>query len=141
MSFEMYQENILDHYNNPRNYGTIENPDIKFHDVNPLCGDEYEFQFKIDKNGKIVDVKFHGNGCAISKASASILTETVKGKNIREIKNLGRKNVLKNLGITISPPRLKCAMLPLKVVKVAVYSYLGNQKEIKEFEKEWDKME
>ena len=141
MSFEMYQENILDHYNNPRNYGNIDNPDIKFHDVNPLCGDGYEFQFKIDSNGKIVDVKFHGNGCAISKASASMLTETVKGKNIREIKNLGRKNVLKNLGINISAPRLKCAMLPLKVLKVAIYSYLGNQKGIKDFEKEWDTME
>ena len=141
MSFDMYQENILDHYKNPRNYGSIEEPNIKFHDVNPLCGDEYEFQFKIDSGGKIVDVKFHGNGCAISKASASMLTEIVKGKNIRDVRNIGRQKVLKNLGIKISPARMKCVMLPLKVVKIAIYRYLGNLKEVKEFEAEWDGME
>jgi len=141
MSFDMYQENVLDHYKNPRNYGSIKNPDIKFHDVNPLCGDEYEFQFKIDSKGKIVDVKFHGNGCAISKASASMLSETLMGKNVRDIRNIGRQKVLKNLGINISPARLKCAMLPLKVVKMAVYTYLGNQSDIKEFDEEWNKME
>ena len=141
MTFDMYQENILDHYKNPRNYGELDNPDIKFHDVNPLCGDEYEFQIKIDSKEKIIDVKFSGHGCAISKASASMLTETIKGKNIGDIRNVGREKILKNLGITISPTRLKCAMLPLKVVKFAVYGYLGKQKEIKEFESEWEQME
>lgn len=141
MSFDMYQENILDHYKNPRNYGTIDKPDIKFRDVNPLCGDEYEFQFSIDSKGKIAEVKFHGNGCAISKASASMLTETLKGKNIKDVRNIGRERILKNLGISISAPRLKCAMLPLKVVKVAIYAYLGNQKDAKKFENEWNKLE
>jgi nitrogen fixation NifU-like protein len=116
MSLNMYAEEILDHYRNPKNFGKMEKPDVKIGDVNPLCGDRYEFQAKL-KGGKIEDVKFRGDGCAISTASASILSEHIKGKKISEIKNMSEADLLKLLGIEVSPVRMKCAMLPFNIVK------------------------
>ena len=117
---QMYQEQILDHYKNPRNFGKIMNASIHHHERNPLCGDELEVYLVIDKNKIIVDVKIYGKGCAISQASASMLTEKIKGKNIEEIKKLAKEDILEMLGISISAVRLKCALLSLDTFKNAI---------------------
>lgn len=116
MSLDMYAENILDHYRNPRNFGKLENPDAKFKEHNPLCGDQYEFQMKIS-DGTVKEIKFNGDGCAISMASASLLSDFVKGKKLSEIDALTEEDVFRILGITISPARMKCALLPLSAIK------------------------
>lgn len=116
---ELYRDFILDHYRNPRNAGTLENPDATFEDLNPLCGDKIRMDFRI-RDGKVEDVKFLGRGCAISQASASLLTEEIKGKTLAEIEKVGKDEVLANLGITISAVRLKCALLGLKVLREAL---------------------
>jgi len=120
MSLDMYQENILDHYENPRNYGSLGKHDIKVHDSNPLCGDSFDMELII-KNNKVTDVKFLGHGCAISTAAASMLTEKIKGMSLDKIKKLDKDDVLELLGIKLSHVRIKCAMLPLKIIKLAVY--------------------
>ena len=120
---EMYSEIILDYYRNPKNFGTIEKPDSVAYDTNTLCGDEIQIQLKIT-DLFIEDIKFKGSGCAISQASISMLTEIVKGKSIDKVKKLNRQDILKILGVPISPVRLKCAMLGLKVFKLALYKYL-----------------
>ncbi|MEM2041005.1 MAG: iron-sulfur cluster assembly scaffold protein [Nitrososphaerota archaeon] len=127
-------DEILDHYRNPRNYGEIENPDIHAKDSNPLCGDVVELFIRV-KDGVISDVKFKGKGCAISQASASKLTEKLIGMRIEDVKDLSRQDILDMLGIELSPVRLKCALLSLKVLKVGVYSYLGQRLEQEEAEK------
>jgi nitrogen fixation NifU-like protein len=124
MSSDIYKDIILDYYRNPRNSGDLENPDVRAKDSNPLCGDIIEMQLKI-KDGMIEDLRFKGKGCAISQASASMLTEVVKGKTLDEVKALGKSDVLEMLGIDPGPTRIKCALLGLKVLKVAVYGYLG----------------
>jgi len=116
---ELYRDFILDHYRNPRNAGTIENADASFEDINPLCGDKIRMDLKIS-DGTVTDVKFKGRGCAISQASASLLTEQIKGKTLAEISKLGKEDVLENVGINISAARLKCALLGLKVLKLAL---------------------
>ncbi|HLA48514.1 MAG: SUF system NifU family Fe-S cluster assembly protein [Nitrospinae bacterium RIFCSPLOWO2_02_39_17] len=120
MDEELYKENILDHYKNPRNYGEIENPDISYFDTNPLCGDELQMQIKI-KDGKAEDVKFKGKGCSISQASASMLTEMIKGQDMEEIKKIGKKDILDAVGLQLGPSRIKCALLSLKVLKAGAY--------------------
>ncbi len=126
-------DEILDHYRNPRNYGEIENPDIHMRDSNPLCGDIIEIFIKV-KDGVISDVKFKGRGCAISQASASKLTEKLIGMKIEDAKNLSRQDILDMLGIELSPVRLKCALLSLKVLKTGLYTYLGQKLERDEAE-------
>jgi len=116
----MYQENILDHYKNPRNFGKIENASVHHHEYNPLCGDEIDMFLLIDENKKIVDVKVYPRGCAISVASASMLSEEVKGKNIEELKIITKEDILEMLGIPISPVRLKCALLSLDTLKNSI---------------------
>lgn len=120
----LYRDYILDHYRNPRNYGTLEDPDLSYEDDNPLCGDRVRMDFKI-RDGRIAQVRFSGKGCAISQASASMLTEMVEGKTLDEVKQIGKEDVLENLGIPISPARLKCALLALKVLKAGVYGIKG----------------
>ena len=115
----LYRDFILDHYRNPRNAGTLERPDASFEDLNPLCGDKIRMDLRI-RDGVVEDVKFKGRGCAISQASASLLTESIKGKKIDEIDTIGKEDVLENLGISISAARLKCALLGLKVLKQAL---------------------
>ncbi len=117
---QFYREYILDHYKNPRNYGRIEDADISHEENNPLCGDVVGMDFHL-RDGLIEDVKFHGRGCAISQASASLLTERLKGISLEEARQIGKEDVLDELGIEISPARLKCALLPLKVLKVGAY--------------------
>lgn len=124
MSSEIYKDIILDYYRNPRNFGDLPEPDVRAKDSNPLCGDVIEMQLKI-KGGKVDDIRFKGKGCAISQASASMLTEAVKGKTLDEIKAMGKPNVLELLGIDPGPTRIKCALLGLKVLKLSVYGYLG----------------
>ena len=115
----LYRDFILDHYRNPRNAGTLEQADASFEDLNPLCGDKIRMDLRI-RDGVVDDVKFKGRGCAISQASASLLTESIKGKRIDEIDAIGKEDVLENLGISISAARLKCALLGLKVLKQAL---------------------
>jgi len=117
---ELQLEILLDHYNNPRNFGHLENPDIVYEDGNPSCGDQIRIEIKLE-NDRISDIKFTGKGCTISQASASILTEVVKGKTLEEVKNFGKEDMLNALGIPISPIRLKCALLALKVLKAGIY--------------------
>lgn len=112
---DIYREIILDHFKNPRNYGKIEKPSASFSLYNSACGDKIEIGIKLGENN-IDDIKFRGEGCAISIASASMLTERVMGKNIDEIKKLNTDDILKMLGITLTPTRLKCALLPLEVL-------------------------
>ncbi len=112
MSLDMYAEQILDYYKNPRNFGEIKNAQIHARDLNPLCGDEIEIFAKA--NGQMIsEIKFKGVGCAISMASASMLTEKAKGKNISEVMKFGEKEILEMLGIEVSPARKKCEMLGL----------------------------
>ena len=124
MSSDIYKDIILDYYRHPRNFGDLPDPDVRAKDSNPLCGDVIEMQLKI-KDGRIDDLRFKGRGCAISQASASMLTELVKGKTLEEVKLLVKDDVLDMLGIDPGPTRIKCALLGLKVVKLAAYGYLG----------------
>ena len=124
MSSDIYKDIILDYYRHPRNFGDLPDPDVRAKDSNPLCGDLIEMQLRI-RNGKIDDLRFKGRGCAISQASASMLTELAKGKTLDEIKALGKEDVLNMLGIDPGPTRIKCALLSLKVIKLGVYGYLG----------------
>ena len=128
---QMYREHILDHYKNPRNHGTLATKNtLHMHDVNPLCGDEIDMYVEI-KNNKISEIKFSGKGCAISQSSASILTEEIKKskKDINDIAKLSREDLQDLLGIDITAMRVKCMMLPLKVVKMIIYKHLGKKME------------
>lgn len=124
MSSDIYKDIILDYYRHPRNFGDLLNADVRAKDSNPLCGDIIEMQLKI-QDAKIDDIRFKGKGCAISQASASMLTEAVKGKSLDEVKAMSKSDVLDLLGIDPGPTRIKCALLGLKVMKLAVYGYLG----------------
>lgn len=126
-SADIYREIILDYYRNPRNYGKIENPDIAQRDSNPLCGDELEMHLNIRDN-KVAEVKFTGKGCAISQASASMLTELILGKDFDFVKKLSKEDIFDNLGLhELGPARIKCALLSLKVLKSGLYSYLSEK--------------
>lgn len=114
----IYQEIILDHYRNPRNFGTLKDA-VSLELSNPLCGDVISMSIKYRDN-KIEEINFMGKGCAISIASASLLTEYVKGKSIDELRNLTKSSILEMLGIELSPNRLKCALLPLEILKKVI---------------------
>ena len=113
---DLYREEILEHWRNPQNFGEINKPDVVVEQVNPLCGDKVTFFFTI-KKGYIEDVKFTGSGCAISVASASILSEAIKGKSIKVIKGITGQDVLGFMGGSVAPARLKCAFLPLEALR------------------------
>jgi len=117
---DFYRQTILDHYQNPRNWGTLEDPDITAQDANPLCGDELRVDLKLNGD-RVESVRFSGRGCSISRAAASMLSEAVEGKTLDEVKQLNRDDVLDMLGIELGPVRLKCALLALKTLKVGVY--------------------
>jgi nitrogen fixation NifU-like protein len=120
---DLYRENILDHYKHPHNFSppaaALERVDFEAHDLNPLCGDELTVQLMIDDEGRVEDVRFSGNGCAISQASASMASDEIKGMNVEDVLRLDRSFVLELLGIDISATRMKCALLCLKVLKSA----------------------
>lgn len=111
----IYQDIILDHYRNPRNIGTIKNPTNHIKVSNPLCGDMIEMDIE-EKEGTIHEIKFSGQGCAISQAAASMITEYAKGKSKEEIQKLDKDFVQDMLGIQLSPNRLKCALLSLEAL-------------------------
>jgi nitrogen fixation NifU-like protein len=112
----IYQELILDHYHNPKNFGRLKNPSQTISVHNPLCGDTIEMQIK-EKSGVVEEIAYSGEGCAISQASASMLTEYAKGKDIYELKKLTPEFIISMLGIELSPNRLKCALLSLEALK------------------------
>ena len=116
---------IIDYSRNPLNYGEMENPDVTYHDSNPLCGDSIDIDMNIS-DSKISDIKFHGRGCAICMACSSVLTEITKGKDIEEVKKITKNDILSELGLeNLQAVRIKCALLSLKVLKFALYSYLA----------------
>ncbi len=147
----MYRDNILDHYKHPHNKGAMEGADVRHKENNPLCGDEIEVFLKVSENeekagekdgerhekenraegkaGKavITDVRFEGQGCAISTAAASMLTGFVKGKKLEDVAKMDKADVFKLLGVPVSPARVKCALLALKAVKMAALEYFGEK--------------
>jgi nitrogen fixation NifU-like protein len=123
---ELYREVILDHYKNPRGHGVIEGADASAEGNNPLCGDEVSIFVQFAEDGETVDdVKFSGRGCAISQASTSMLMEMVKGRKAQEIAALPKEELLEEIGIPLTPIRLKCALLGLGVLKVALHRAKG----------------
>ena len=115
----IYKEHILDLYKNPHNKGNLKNPTYEFSKNNPVCGDEIKIQIITEKD-KIRDIRFSGEGCAISQASASMLTDKIKNMPLKKIKNLNKDDILEMLKIPISYTRIKCALLPLDAVKGAL---------------------
>lgn len=135
---DFYREEILEHYTHPHHYGTLEHADISHEENNPLCGDRIRFDIKLDEDGQTVkDVRFSAVGCAISKASASMLSDLLIGQTLDEIKALTNEDVIEELGIDLGPVRLKCALLPLKVVKVGAYGLAGWQESTEQDEDGW----
>jgi len=123
---QMYREVILDHYKNPRGHGLLEEPDAHAEGQNPLCGDEVSIYVAFDEDGDTIDeVKFSGRGCAISQAATSMLMELVKGRSATEVAALPRDELLDEIGIPLTPVRLKCALLGLSTLKLALHKAKG----------------
>ena len=128
----LFRDHILDHYRHPRCHGTLERPDARVEDANPLCGDRLRMDFRF-KDDRVAQVRFTGSGCSISQASASLLCEAIEGKPLADVKALTRQDVLDLLGLDeLGPVRSKCAMLALKTVKAAAYgvaTWTGDEEE------------
>ena len=123
---QLYREVILDHYKNPRGHGLIEGADAQAEGQNPLCGDEVAIYVAFDEDGDTIDeVKFSGRGCAISQAATSMLMEMVKGRSATEVATLPRDELLEEIGIPLTPVRLKCALLGLSTLKLALHKAKG----------------
>jgi nitrogen fixation protein NifU and related proteins len=123
---QMYREVILDHYRNPRGHGIIEDADAQAEGVNPLCGDEVTISVAFEEDGETIkDVMFEGRGCAISQASTSMLMDMAKGRTASEIAEMPKDELLDEVGIPLTPIRLKCALLGLGVLKVALHRSKG----------------
>ena len=121
MEDSIYREQIIDLYENPLNFGRVDPADFVYEEDNPLCGDVIEISVRLDEDGRVVDVNWQGHGCAISLASASLLTEEVKGKSLEVVKAFSKEQLLELLGIQLSMTRVKCALLSLKVLKAGAY--------------------
>ena len=123
---QLYREVILDHYKNPRGHGIIDDADAEAEGQNPLCGDEVSIYVAFGEDGETIDeVKFSGRGCAISQAATSMLTELVSGRSATEIATLPRDELLEEIGIPLTPVRLKCALLGLSTLKLALHKAKG----------------
>lgn len=116
----LFREAIIDHYKHPRRKGHLDAPDVQYHDHNPFCGDEITIELKIEDD-KVVDAAFDGHGCSISQATASMMMEEIVGVSTDELKTWDKEYILEMLGIEIGPVRMKCALLPLKVLKASVW--------------------
>jgi nitrogen fixation protein NifU and related proteins len=116
----LYRDFILEHYRQPHNRGVLDPHDLHFADSNPTCGDEMSMTLRLDAEGRVDDVAFDGRGCAISQASASIMTDELRGLTLDELRAIDPKEVVANLGVPIGPARLKCALLGYKVLQGAV---------------------
>jgi nitrogen fixation protein NifU and related proteins len=118
---DFYRENILDHYKNPHNYGALDPNHAHAEGQNPLCGDEVSVSIRFAADGETIEsIGFEGRGCAISQAATSMLTDLVKGKTASEAAALPKEEILEEIGIPLTPVRMKCAILGLGVVKVAL---------------------
>jgi nitrogen fixation protein NifU and related proteins len=117
---DLYRDEILEHYRRPHNFGTLPEPDAVYEGANPLCGDRITLMLGISDDGVVREVAFTGRGCAISQASASMLTDEIKGKRVDEVARFGKDELLDELGIEISPARLKCALLSLDTLRRAL---------------------
>jgi nitrogen fixation protein NifU and related proteins len=123
---QLYREVILDHYKNPRGHGILEHADAQAEGANPLCGDEVTISVRFAGDGETIDeIGFEGRGCAISQAATSMLTEMVKGRKATEVAELPKEELLDEIGIPLTPIRLKCAILGLGVLKVALHRAKG----------------
>jgi len=117
---DLYRDEILEHYREPHNFGTLDAPDASYEGHNPLCGDRITMMLMVDGEGAVSDIAFSGRGCAISQASASMLTDEIKGRPVSEVEAMTNQDILDLLGIEISPARLKCALLSLSTVQSAL---------------------
>jgi nitrogen fixation NifU-like protein len=122
---QLYREVILDHYRNPRGHGELDDPDAHAEGQNPLCGDEVSIFVAFGDDDTIDEVKFSGRGCAISQAATSMLTEMVQGRSAAEVASLPRDDLLDEIGIPLTPVRLKCALLGLSTLKLALHKAKG----------------
>ncbi len=125
-STDIYHEMIIDYSRNPLNFGQIDSPDVTHHDSNPLCGDSLDMDLKF-ADGKLSDIKFRGQGCAICMACTSVLTELAKGKSIDDIRAIQKGELLSELGLEhLQAVRIKCALLSLKILKFALYKHIAS---------------
>jgi nitrogen fixation protein NifU and related proteins len=126
VSDDLYREVILDHYKNPRHHGSLDGADAQAEGLNPLCGDEVSIAVAFDSDGDTIrDVRFEGRGCAISQAATSMLMELVEGRSAQEVASMPKDELLEEIGIPLTPVRLKCALLGLGVLKVALHRAKG----------------
>lgn len=121
MDDNLYREFILEHYREPHNRGVLDRADLRFADANPTCGDELSITVALDADGRTVaDVAFDGRGCAISQASASIMSDALRGRTLDELRTMDPRGVIADLGVPIGPARFKCALLGYKVLQGAI---------------------
>jgi len=118
---DLYRENIIDHHKHPRMRGELEGHDFAFEDENPLCGDRIRIELCVDENQRVTEAVFSGAGCAISQAATDMLLESVVGKSLEDVRSMSKESIMEMLGIELGAVRMKCALLPLKVLKAAVY--------------------
>lgn len=118
---DFYRELIIERYKTPHFRGELNPNDISYEDDNPACGDHIQIDLRLDEKGIVTEALFSGEGCAISQASADLLLESIIGKSVDEVKEVSKEDILENLGIELGPVRLKCALLPLKVLKAGIY--------------------
>jgi nitrogen fixation NifU-like protein len=121
MDSSLYREQIIDLYEHPLNYGTLDPHDFSYEEDNPLCGDVIRIDVRLDEEKRIASVKWSGDGCAISQASASLLTDEIKGMTLDEVKAFSKERLLELIGVPLSMARVKCALLSLKVLKAGAY--------------------
>lgn len=120
---EIYRDDILDHYRDPHNAGALVEYQIKHSENNPLCGDQITVYIEVDKKGTVTNIGFSGHGCAISQASMSMLTDSIRGKSLAHITKMDKKTILKMLGIPIGIVRMKCALLSLRTVQKGIANF------------------
>lgn len=121
MDGDLYREQIIDLYEHPLNYGELQPNDFSYEEDNPLCGDVVRIDVRLNDENRVAEVAWQGDGCAISQASASLLTEAVKGMTLAEIKEFPKEKLLEMIGVQLSMARVKCALLSLKVLKAGAY--------------------